>query len=337
MFNSARLKITAWYLLIIMIISLAFSLVIYRLLSMEIERFALAQQFRIERRFNVNELLPPPVVFDMELVNDVKNRLILNLIVINSTILLVSGVLSFFLAGRTLKPIKNMVDEQNRFISDASHEFRTPLTSLKSAMEVYLRDPKLKLSDAKQLIKENIDEVNRLQLLSDKLLKLAQFQKPNSMANFAQVTLKSIITQAVRQTKPMAKLKKIKIISQSPDLKFLANQTGLTDLLVILLDNAIKYSPEHKSIKISAKKYDGNLEISVTDHGIGIEPSEIPHIFDRFYRADSARSKINATGYGLGLSIAKKIVDIHRGQISVVSQPKKGSTFTVKIPTKFFS
>jgi len=160
MFHSARLKLTAWYLLIIMIISAMFSLVIYKVLSNEIERFERVQRFRIERRLETGlRRFPNQIrITNPELIEETKQRILLMLIAINLGILIISGGLGYLLAGRTLKPIKEMVDEQNRFISDASHELRTPLTSLKTAMEVTLRDKNLSLLSAKKTIKKLISK-----------------------------------------------------------------------------------------------------------------------------------------------------------------------------------
>src|SRR3989344_3853916 len=129
MFKSARLTLTAWYLAIIMVISIAFSLMIYRVLLIEVIRFERAQRVRIERRM---QFFNSPIPVSLELIEEIKQRLIFRLFMVNIGIMVISGGLGYFLAGRTLKPIKEMVDEQNRFISDASHELRTPLTSLKS-------------------------------------------------------------------------------------------------------------------------------------------------------------------------------------------------------------
>lgn len=112
----------------------------------------------------------------------------------------------------------------------------------------------------------------------------------------------------------------------------LANKEELTQLFTILIDNAIKYSYEKNTIIISTHKEAHMLSIDVIDTGIGIEKEAIPHIFDRFYRADSSRTKQNIPGYGLGLSIAKNIVQDHHGTITVQSEINKGSTFTVKLP-----
>lgn len=343
MFGKARLKLTAWYLLIIMLISIGFSTVIYKVLTAELNRFSHLQGLQIERRLSGQEFMspesrfrntPPRILTDPELVEETKQRLIFFLIIINGGILVVSSGLGYFLAGKTLKPIKNMVDEQNQFISDASHELKTPLTSLKAALEVHLRDKRLTLADTKKLIKENIEEVDKLQSLSEGLLRLASYQKPNNSSKFEKVSLASIIKKSIQKVKPQATKKKITLKDKSQNFELEADQYALTDLLVILLDNAIKYSPKEKSVTITSEKTDGSILISVSDYGIGINEKDLPHIFDRFWRADFARSKDRAVGYGLGLSIAKKIVESHRGKISVESTPGKGSVFTVRLPVK---
>lgn len=343
MFGKARLKLTAWYLLIIMLIGVGFSAVIYKVLTVELDRFSRLQRLRIERRLSEEEFTPlesrfrnaPPRIFiDPELAEETKHRLTLFLIVVNGGILFVSGGLAYFLAGKTLRPIKDMVDEQNQFITNASHELKTPLTSLKSAMEVHLRDRHLNLEDTKTLIKENIEEVNKLQSLSEGLLRLAQYQKPNNHTRFEKVSLVSIIKKSIQKVKSQAIKKEIVIKDKSQDCQFEGDQYALSDLLVILLDNAIKYSQKGKSVTITSRKTNGSIVITVSDQGIGIGEKDLPHIFDRFYRADLARSKDETAGFGLGLSIAKKIAESHRGEITVESKLGRGSAFTVRLPEK---
>lgn len=329
MFNSARLKLTAWYLLLIMLISGAFSLVIYRVQSNELERFASLQRLRIERRFVQDETpLPLPPMPYPELVAETEQRLALSLLMINGIILIFAGGVGYFLAGRTLKPIAEMVDEQNQFISDASHELRTPLTSLKIAMEVHLRDKDFTVKDTRTLIADSLGEVNRLQSLAEGLLKLAREERPK----FEQVKLSKIISQALSRIKPIAKQKGVVLSNKMTESEIFGDQFELTDLLVILLDNAIKYSQPGSTVIVSSKRTDGSVVVNVEDSGMGIDEKDRPHIFDRFYRGDLARGKSGSGGYGLGLSIAKKIVDAHHGTISVASQPNKGTTFTVHLP-----
>ena len=225
-----------------------------------------------------------------------------------------------------------MIEDQNRFISDSSHELRTPLTSLKSAMEVALRNKKLTLEEAKTLISDNIDDVNKLQSLSDELLHIAQFQKQKTAFKSQKLNILPILRSAVIQVAPLAKQKHISLKNTVRNSDLNGVKTNLEEVFVIIIDNAIKYSPNGSTITISSQKSDRWLEVSIKDQGIGISQKDLPHIFDRFYRADAARSKAVSNGYGLGLSIAKRIVDLHHGKITVSSKPQEGSIFTIKLP-----
>lgn len=335
MFHSARLKLTAWYLLILMFISMSFSLIIYRGISNEIDRFSQSQRLRIERRLQENNYFPQhsPIRFiDPDLIEETKHRLIFILIFINSGIFFIVGSLSYFLAGKTLSPIQEMVEEQNRFISDASHELRTPLTALKSSLEVNLRDKNLTIENAKKTMSESIEDINDLQRLSDSLLNLSQYQKPFFSVNIKDISLNVCINEAVKKLTSLAKQKQITIKKNVEEINIKGIKDDLINLFVIVLDNAIKYSPKKTSIKIITKKINNQIIIEIKDQGISIEKKDLPFIFDRFFRADQSRSKEKVVGYGLGLSIAKKIVLNHHGKISVTSQVDKGSIFTINFP-----
>ena len=329
MFRSARIKLTVWYLLIIMLVSLMFSAVIYRLLSLEIARFEYAQRIRIERRFGGMTMHIPETT---ELVEETRRRILTMLAIINGGILVVAGAFGYLLAGQTLQPIKVMVDEQNRFVTDASHELRTPLTALKSAMEVHLRDRRLTLVQAKTLIAGNIKDVNRLQALADALLQLARYQKANGQTVKERLQGEEIVKEAVKKIEPLAHKKQIGIKTETTGFSIWGDKYGLTELLIILLDNAVKYSPAKSTVAVRGNKTDGWVTISVTDSGTGIDKEDQPHIWDRFYRAERARSDSESGGYGLGLAIAKKIVEANRGTISFTSREGRGTTFTVRLP-----
>lgn len=333
MFNTARRKLTAWYLVILMSVSLSFSIVIYRGMVAEVNRFTQIQRVRIERRFDEAGIPRPALTVDKEIIDEIKQHLILNFLGINGIIFIVMGGLSYFLAGKTLHPIQEMMEEQNRFVSDASHELKTPLTSMKSSLEVYVRDPKLTLLEAKQVLKDNIYEVNRLQSLSESLLTLSENQLGNINQSFILLHLKTILTKAYNLVKHSAKKKKIVVnISSVPQQKIEGNEGKLVELFTILLDNAIKYSPDETAISLSCDVVKKGIEIRVIDKGIGIDEKDIQHVFDRFYRSDSARSKVGAGGYGLGLSIAKKIVELHNGSIHIESTAGFGTTVLVWLP-----
>jgi len=147
-----------------------------------------------------------------------------------------------------------------------------------------------------------------------------------------EVSLSQTVVQAVRKIMPVAKGKGVKIdISEIP-YTVKGNRWSLVDLLVILIDNAVKYSKNNGKVDIWAIEEGGYVDLFVKDRGIGIEKKDIPFVFERFYRADSARSKENTPGYGLGLSIAQKIVREHNGSLRVQSDSGVGSVFTVRLP-----
>lgn len=342
MFTSARLQLTLWYLLIIMTISLAFSVVIYEFLSREVDRFAAVQSERFQNR--LRDCIPTPdqpcvlpfnvmvPIDNSELVSETKERIVNSLIFINGTILVVSGGLGYFLAGRTLRPIKDMVDDQNRFISDASHELKTPLTSLKTAFEVHLRNKKRSLKDSDVLVAESILEVDKLQQLSESLLQLASHQKPQAQISLKPTDLEKVLTDAMRRVTPLAKNKNISLTSEIAKVSVLGVSHSLTDLFVILLDNAIKYSENNTAISVIAKKIDRSyVQVSVTDQGKGIAKEDLDHIFERFYRSDAARTKSLVSGYGLGLSIAKQIASSHKTQLTAHTKLNHGTTFSIKL------
>jgi signal transduction histidine kinase len=323
MFKEARLKLTGWYLLIIMVISISFSGIIYGMVSMEMERFVHSPRFRESQ-------IP---IIEEEVLEGSRQRLIWSLVEINGVILIISGTLGYLLAGRTLVPIQKMLEEQKRFVGDASHELRTPLTALKSMLEVGLRDKDMNIKEARKLITESIEETDKLKNLSDSLLELARENKQK--ITFEKVRVAEILKDAIKKVDNRAKNKKIKIISKVNGSTVKGNMEKLSELMVILLDNAIKYSPKESQIKISAKMGKNQVYIKVIDQGQGISEKDLPHIFERFYRADSARTHQSEGGYGLGLAIAKKIVDEHAGKISVTSEVNKGSEFKIVLP--FFS
>jgi len=340
MFEHARLRLTAWYLLIITFISLVFSVFIYRLFSREVDRFGRMQRYRLERLFQ--NLPPTPfdenTLFfltpaDNDLVREIKNRFILVLGGVNLGIIVTSGFLSYFLAGRTLDPIKKNLDQQNRFIGDASHELRTPITSLKSGFEISLRDPHLSLPEAKKVFRDSLTDINRLENLTTSLLHLNKSVSSDSSVKFSKISVSSVISAAALRLRHPAAVKEIAIRRHlSSGLFIYGHREKLTELFTILLDNAIKYSPPKTTIDITSNLHHQSVVITVADQGSGIDPKDLPHIFDRFYRSDPSRSQHSVPGFGLGLAIAKDIIELHHGRIDATSHLGQGSCFTINLP-----
>ncbi len=311
------------------------------MLTMEVDRFVAMQRAKLERRILDPGFFPLELrgrtptmqmmlVLDPDLVAETKNRIALSLGIVNIAILGISGMLSYFLAGKTLEPIQKMVEEQKRFIGDASHELRTPLTALKSAIEVNLRDKKMSLHDAKDLLATAKDQVDRLTHLSNALLELSGGHDSNGIgSNIESTNIADVAKKVTEEMQPLATEKRCLIIVNADDAHANIPNHDAYRLISILVDNAIKYSRPDTQVKISVSKAKKNIILKVEDQGIGISDNDLVHIFDRFYRADSARTKESTSGYGLGLAIAKKIVDTHKGKIEVKSKEGEGSTFRV--------
>lgn len=337
MFKEARIKLTLWYLAIIMAISLSFSVAIYAGVNNELSRIGSVQRARQARVDTISNFLtqnglpipPEPQNPQEETVESARIRIISILGLIDLSILIISGLGGYFLAGLTLDPISKMVKEQKEFVSNASHELRTPLTSLKTEIEVALRGEELKISDARELLKSNLEDVDSMQRLSNYLLELNRYENADMNLEIKKVDLAEVVGQIIEQVKPVAGKEKIKINPELRKTVVRGNEDALAELSKILIENAIKYSGKSKTVEVKTKN-GGILEIK--DYGIGIPEDNLPHVFERFYRGDSSRSKEKIVGYGLGLSIAKSIVDKLNGKIKVVSAVGKGSTFTVQIP-----
>ncbi|HEX9153812.1 MAG TPA: HAMP domain-containing sensor histidine kinase [Candidatus Saccharimonadales bacterium] len=263
--------------------------------------------------------------------NEARARVLSRLFMVNLVILAGGGFLCYHLARRTLQPIEEAHEVQSRFTADASHELRTPIAAMQSETEVALMNPKLTLEKAKDLLRSNLEELGKLTKLSEGLLRLAQLE--NNDLHRQQISLGRVAQDAVSRVLPLAEAKNILISSDVPsNLRVMGEEVSLAESLIILLDNAVKYSPEKTEVNISAHKTQKHVVVTVQDHGAGIKATELPHIFDRFYRADTARSKQHANGYGLGLAIAKNIVDMHGGSLSAQSRIGVGSTFTIQLP-----
>jgi signal transduction histidine kinase len=295
----------------------------------------------LPRRFSLQpEDLPPrlreiqPHFAFIEDFQAAKEKLVFNLIIINGIILGISALAGYFLAGKTLKPIEETMEEQKRFVADASHELRTPITALKTSMEVALRDKKMSLNGAKQEIKSNLEEINSLQSLSNNLLSLANFQNNGKNLIFEGVDIAEKVKKAYQKILPLAKEKNIDIKINVKKQNLLANKESLEQMILIFLDNAVKFTPQKGKVTLITRPNKNHLILEVKDTGIGIAKKDIPHVFDRFYQADQSRSKIKTTGFGLGLSLAKRIIEIHKGLVEVSSLLGKGTTFTIKLPLK---
>lgn len=327
MFHSAALKLSFWYLMIIMSLSIGCSAALYHVSSNELARSAQRPYSISSVTIGGNDLYNRQ---RLELLDQDLGHLKLNLILFNIVVLVVGGGVSYALARRTLAPIEETLEAQIRFTADASHELRTPLTAMQTEIEVGLRNSDLSKAEAVELLTSNLEEVAKLKSLSEGLLALAR--QDNDTSEGSSASLKDALDEALKPIEKVAGLRKIKIINNADNLTLKIGPRKLVELLIILVDNAVKYSPAGTQVTLTTTKDPKFGIINIADQGIGIRASDLPHIFDRFYRADSSRSKGEADGYGLGLAIAKKIVEAHGGLIEVRSSLGKGTTFRVHLP-----
>lgn len=325
--HSAVVKLTLYYIAVIMLLSLSFSLILYGIYSSELSR-----GFRRPPDIFQSQLNPARYEdFRNARIDEATSDLRNSLFIFNVVTLILGAVVGNLLARRTLQPIEDAFDAQSRFTADASHELRTPLTAIQTEIEVALRDKNLTKNQAVQLLKSNLEEASKLKTLSDRLLQLARQDKVDVVRS--KVSTETIAIRALNNIVKNATAKKVAIENTVTSIDIYANQENIIDALTILLDNAVKYSPAGSKVMLSAKKSGKQVCIIVSDNGQGIKSSELPHIFERFYRADSSRSKSKVQGFGLGLAIAKNIVELNNGSIRAQSKIGKGSTFTIKLPT----
>ena len=330
MFHSAALRLTVWYLAIIMSVSLIFSGLLYHVSSADLAH-------NINRQLGYFDNFLGPGDFDnytalrqRQLSEDTRH-LKGSLALFNLAVLVGGGAASYWLARRTLLPIEDALTAQSRFAADASHELRTPLTAIQTENEVALRNPALKKSEAITLLRSNLEEIAKLKTLSEGLLKLAN--NSGRVNNVQPVALKEAVDGALDRLAKTAELKKVKVSDHVGGLKVIGDAGSLSELFYILIENAIKFSPRGSTVKLESSKHHHVVSLKVSDNGPGIKASELPMIFERFYRADVSRTKQADGGYGLGLAIAKKIAEAHGGHIEVKSTLGKGSAFIVHLPS----
>lgn len=327
MFKSATIRLTGWYLLILMTISVVFSFVVYGISFNEVENRLNRFQDNMQQIRNFN---PEPILTErlrVDELNKAKSNLAIELLYSNIFILIGGGLISYLLAKKSIDPIERAHEEQSRFTSDASHELRTPLAVIKTEIEVALRGRSASTEDLREVLASNLEEIEKLSKLSDMLLSLSQIEK--SELETSSIDLVKITRSTIKSFKKSSTL--INIDTDKKSIFITGNETAISDVIRILIDNAMIYGKENSEININLSTQDKFAKFEITNFGEGIQPDKMPYIFDRFYRADSSRTNGNKKGYGLGLALAKKIIDLHSGNIFAVSIPNKETTFTFLI------
>ena len=246
-------------------------------------------------------------------------------------VLAIVFIVSLFLSSLAIKPVKEAWTKQKQFIADASHELKTPLTVILANNNILQGHSDDTVSSQKQWLDSTGEEAERMKKLIDQMLFLAKSDASDAPVPMSVINLSDIAERAALTFEPVAFEKNVNIRTIiAENLLFYSNPELFDRLIHILLDNAVKHSHNDTEILLALQKNGAKVFLSVNNKGDIIPREDIPHIFDRFYRADKARTSSNeASGYGLGLAIAKSILEKLNGDIVVSSNADNGTTFTV--------
>lgn len=318
-FDKSIMRLTALYTVFVMVITLIFSTALAIVSICEIRKPA-----QIPTIFQQVRLDPDFLEFYQKRASKLESTVWVGLILVNLSTFLITVFLSYWLAKSTLKPIEKAMDDEARFVSDASHELRTPLATMRMENEILLRDKEATKEDFKDQIKSNLEEIDKLRLMTDSLLKMCS----SSEIDVDVYDVAPIVESAIDRVAKQAEAKNIMIDNQVKSSDMVCNPEALSEIIYIYLDNAIKYSDADSTVTI--KNYNQHA-LAVVDSGPGVADKDKDNIFNRFYRADESR---NSDGFGLGLSLAQRLAERIGGKLSVENNaPKPGATFIVS--TKF--
>ncbi|GMR64207.1 HAMP domain-containing sensor histidine kinase [Bacillus sp. MN7755] len=271
------------------------------------------------------------IVRDTTAEEEMLNTLFLILVIGCSIGSLCAIGIGFFLAGRALVPIQNSWEKQQQFVSDASHELRTPLAVIQSKTDILFQSPSATIEEKAMDISTISKECRRLSKLVSNLLLLARSDSNQIEMDKKTFEMDKLLEEIVDPYKEIASYQeKEMILKVEHDISFMGDRERIHQMMVILLDNAMKYTNKGGHIQIECTQTNSSILIRVKDDGIGVKDEDIPKLFDRFYQGDKARSA--SEGAGLGLSIANWIVEKHYGKISVESKWGESTCFDVIFP-----
>jgi len=255
------------------------------------------------------------------------SKLLAGLLIGGAGGLVLAGVGGWWLAGKSLRPVRVAFNRQHAFVSDASHELRTPLAVIRANAE-FLQQEQPENVEARDIV----SETDRLSSLVDALLAVARDDDRGAKALHMRVDLAEVVEATVASFRTVTTDHELELTYATPnELTVMGDREQLRQVLVILLDNAVRYTPAGGRIHVQARAEGKEAVLTVHDTGIGIPEDALPRVFERFYRADDARNR-QSGGVGLGLAIARELVTRHSGRISVASTEGAGSTFTVRLP-----
>ena len=311
LFDRAIIKLTIIYSAIILLICVGFSGAFFATTTNRFEQAPIARMPVIDDRSDVIAVMHRRD-------NEIKQQLLTDLIVVNAIVITCGIITSYFLARRTLKPIRNNIESQKQFVANASHELRTPLSAISIENEVLLREKTLTKDQLVSQIQSNLEETKKLQRLTSNLLELSH----DDDVVLTKISIKPLAEEAICGMKKTADIKNIRIFNNTKPIQMTVNRKMLVEIISILIENAVKYSPEKSKILLKTE----HDKIMIIDEGCGIDDEDLPHIFERFYRAEKSHT---TDGYGLGLSLAHHLAERMNLNVTAKNNSNKGTTFTI--------
>ena len=260
--------------------------------------------------------------------------LIQTFLLVGGLVLLAFWRISIFLANMALAPVESAWNKQRQFLADASHELKTPLTVILTNLGILAASPEKTIAEQNRWIENSTTEALRMKELVEQMLFLAKSDTSQLPVVTERIDFSDLVMGSILTMESLAFERNLRFVDEiAPDIRLTGNPAQLKQLLYILLDNACKYSFADNAITVRLWTEKKTVKLSVANYGAVIAESDLPKLFDRFYRADSSRVR-ETGGYGLGLAIAASIVATHHGQIDATSSSKSGTVFTVSLPAE---
>ena len=261
---------------------------------------------------------------------EIVNRLVLILISVGLLALLLAGVGGLFVSSRAMRPVRGAFHRQRTFVADASHELKTPLTLIKLNAEMVVREPTSPRN--RKVLEDQLSEIDRMNALVSDLLVLARLDADKLDVSRETFDLAKIIAETADRFIMRAAEEEILLDIEVPgELPALGDPGQTGQILTALLDNAVRFTPSGGLVTVVGSSDDSRVQASITDTGPGISPENLPHVFERFYRADTARRR-SSGGTGLGLAIARDLAAIQGGEVVVKNAKNGGASFTLSLP-----
>jgi two-component system, OmpR family, sensor histidine kinase CiaH len=317
-FARATLRLAALFAVIVVLLIAASGIILYESVSTDLH--------------NVITASPASGESELDRVNQSVGHLRLQLIVVDGAIIIAVGAVGLWYARRTLRPIRDNVAAQSRFMADASHELRTPLAIMKADIEVALRGGQAG-ETAQPVLESGLEEVDRMSVIVDDLLTLSRIDAHQEELRFTEVDVAELVRGAAAELQMVAQRGGVALAMAAPgeDVIVSGDPAHLERALRNVIKNAVEASPRGGAVSLSVGREGANVRIAVSDEGAGIAAHDLEHIFERFYRTEDSRSR-GSGGSGLGLSIVQWTLHRHGGEIHTVSVLGEGTTMTISLP-----